>query len=59
MSKDDIQHYSEQDLRELAIFWRRFINELEIKNPQDVLPEMRVALADTQACLDDLKSVGC
>ena len=59
MSKDDIQHYSEQDLRELAIFWRRLMNELEINNSQDVLPDMRTALADTQACLDDLESVGC
>ena len=59
MSKNDIQNYSEQDLRELAIFWRRYSSELETKNPQDVLPEMRAALANTQACLDDLESVGC
>ncbi len=59
MSKDDTQHYGEQDLMELAAFWRRYINGLEMKNSQDVLPEMQVALADTQACLDDLKSVGC
>lgn len=54
MSKNDIQNYGEQDLLDLAGFWRRLIDDLELKNPGDVLPEMRVALAETEACLEDL-----
>lgn len=56
MSKNDIKNCCEQDLRHLAGFWRRLIEELEIKNPDDVLPEMRVALAETEACLEELAS---
>jgi len=57
MSKNDIQNYGEQDLLDLAGFWRRLIGELEMKNPDDVLPEMRVAMAETEACFDDLATV--
>jgi len=56
MSKDDIQGYSVQELLNLANFWRRLIDELEMKNPDDVLPEMRHALAETEACLKELAS---
>ena len=56
MSKSDIQNYGEKDLVDLATFWRRLINELEMKNPDDVLPEMREALAETEACLEELAS---
>ena len=57
MSKNDIQSYGEQDLLDLAAFWRRLIDELEMKNPDDVLPEMRDALAETEACLKELAAV--
>ena len=56
MSKSDIQNYGKKDLVDLATFWRRLIDELEMKNPDDVLPEMRDALADTEACLKELAS---
>ena len=56
MSKNDIQNYSQQDLVNLATFWRRLIDELEMKNPTDVLPEKRDALAETEACLKELAS---
>ncbi len=51
MSKDDLKSCSKKDLIELAAYWRRLIKELEMKNPEDVLPEMRDALEDTEACL--------
>ena len=54
MKKNDLKNYGEQDLINLSTFWRRLINELEIKNPDDVLPEMRQALDETEACLKDL-----
>jgi len=57
MSKTELKNCGEKDLIDLASFWRRLIDELEIKNPDDVLPEMRDALADTEACLEDLTSV--
>lgn len=57
MKKNDLKNYSEQDLIDLSIFWRRLIDELEIKNPEDVLPEMRQALAETEACLKDLAAI--
>lgn len=57
MSKYDIQNYGVKDLTELATFWRRLIAELEVKNPEDVLPEMREALAETEACLEELTAV--
>lgn len=56
MSKHEIQNYGKKDLVDLASFWRRLIDELEMKNPDDVLPEMRDALADTEACLKELAS---
>lgn len=56
MSKYEIQNYGKKDLVDLASFWRRLIEELEMKNPDDVLPEMREALADTEACLKELAS---
>ena len=56
MSKHEIQNYGKKDLVDLASFWRRLIDELEMKNPGDVLPEMREALADTEACLKELAS---
>lgn len=56
MSKYEIQNYGKKDLVDLASFWRRLIDELEMKNPDDVLPEMREALADTEACLKELAS---
>lgn len=56
MSKHEIQNYGKKDLVDLASFWRRLIDELEMKNPDDVLPEMREALADTEACLKELAS---
>ena len=59
MIKEVLQKSYEQQLRQLVAFWCMCINELGNKNPQDVLPEMRAALADTHACLDDLESVGC
>lgn len=57
MKKNDLKNYGEQDLINLSTFWRRLINELEIKNPDDVLPEMRQALAETEACLKDLAAI--
>ena len=48
MSKNELQNYGEQDQIDLTAFWRRLINELEIKNPDDVLPEMREALVDAE-----------
>jgi len=59
MVKDVLQKYNEQYLSEVIAFWYRDINELEMKNPRSVTPEMRAALADTQVCHDDLESVGC
>jgi hypothetical protein len=56
MSKENIKGYGEKELLDLANFWHRLIDELEMKNPDDVLPEMRDALADTEACLEDLAS---
>lgn len=61
MRKNSIQYYQnycEQNLKELATFWQRLINELEIKKPDDVLPEMRQALAGTHACLKEINSTG-
>ncbi len=58
MSKNDIKNYGKKDLVDLATFWRNLIDELELKNPGDVLPEMRVALAETEACLQELATVG-
>lgn len=57
VSKNDLKNCDEKDLIDLAGFWRRLIDELEMKNPADVLPEMRDALADTEACLVDLNSI--
>ncbi|MEA1890140.1 MAG: hypothetical protein U9N50_10225 [Pseudomonadota bacterium] len=57
MSKNELKNCGEKDLIDLASFWRRLIDELEMKNPDDVLPEMREALADTEACLEELASV--
>ncbi len=57
MSKHEIQNHGKKDLVDLAIFWRRLIDELELKNPDDVLPEMREALAETEACLEELAAV--
>jgi hypothetical protein len=60
MIKDVLQKSYEQHLRgELVAPWCRYINEQGTKNPQDVLPEMRPVLTDTQACPGDLESVGC
>jgi hypothetical protein len=56
VSKNDLKKCDEKDLIDLASFWRRLIDELEMKNPHDVLPEMRDALADTEACLEELAS---
>jgi hypothetical protein len=56
MSKHEIQNYGKKYLVDLASFWRRLIDELEMNNPDDVLPEMREALADTEACLKELAS---
>jgi len=56
MSKYEIQNYGKKDLVDLASFWRCLIDELEMKNPDVVLPEMREALADTEACLKELAS---
>jgi hypothetical protein len=58
MSKHEIQNYGKKDLVDLASFWRRLIDELEMKNPDDVLPEMREALAETEACLEEPASAG-
>lgn len=52
------QNYCEQDLKELVTFWQRLINDLEIKKTDDVLPEMRQALAGTHACLKEINSTG-
>lgn len=57
MKKNDLKNYGEQDLINLSTFWRRLINELEIKKPGDVLPEMRQALAETETCLKDLAAI--
>ncbi len=57
MSKNEIKDYGKKDLVELATFWSRLISELEMKNPDDVLPEMREALAETEACLEELAAV--
>ena len=54
MSKNDIRNYGEKDLLDLASFWRGLIDELEMKNPDDVLPAMWDALAETEACLKEL-----
>ena len=54
MSESEIKNYGKKDLLDLATFWSRLINELEKKNPDDVLPEMREALAETEACLEEL-----
>jgi len=56
MSKDEIQKFGRQDLIECASFWRKLIGELETKNPDDVLPEMREALAVSEACLSEFNS---
>ena len=56
MSREDILEYGVKELTELATFWRGLIDELERKNPDDVLPEMRDALAQTESRLDELKS---
>ena len=58
MNKNDLQECAKQDLIDLAAFWRRLIEELEMKNPEDVLPEMRQALADTEACLEEVGPSG-
>ena len=57
MSKNELKNCSEKELLDLTSFWRRLIVELEMKNPDDVLPEMREALAETEACLEELTSV--
>ena len=54
MKNNDLKNYGKQDLIDLSAFWRQLINELEIKNPDDVLPEMRQALAETEASLKEL-----
>ena len=59
MIKDVLQKSYQQHLRELVAPWCRYINELGNKNPQDVLPEMRPVLVDTQASPGDLESIGC
>ena len=59
MIKDVLQKYKEQYLSELAAFWRRYVNELEMKNPQDMLPEMQAALTDKQDFPGNMESVGC
>jgi len=59
MFKDVLQKNIEQYTSKLIAFWRRYIYELEMKNPQGILPETQAALPDTQACIDDLESVGC
>ena len=56
MSKAEIQKFGRQELTECASFWRNLIGELEIKNPDDVLPEMREALAESEACLAGLNT---
>ncbi|MFW2438645.1 MAG: hypothetical protein ACN4GR_04670 [Arenicellales bacterium] len=56
MSKNELKNCSEKDLIDLASFWSRLIDELELKNPDDVLPEMREALAETETCLEVLTS---
>ncbi len=56
MSNKEIQKFGRQDLIECASFWRNLIGELEIKNPDDVLPEMREALAASEARLCELNS---
>lgn len=59
MIKDVLQKSYQQHPWELVAFWCRCINGLGNNNPQDVLPEMRAALVDTQACPGYLESVGC
>ena len=59
MIKDVLQKFNEQYLSELVAFWRMYINALEMKNPQDVLPELQAALTGKQAFLGSLESVGC
>ena len=57
VNKSDIQNSGKQDLIDLAAFWHGLIDDLEKKNPGDVLPEMRVALALTEARLEELTAV--
>ena len=56
MSREDILGYGVRELTDLASFWRRLIDELERKNPDDVLPEMRDALAQTESRLKELSN---
>lgn len=59
MSKRDVHGCVKKLLLDLAVFWRRLIDELEKKSPDDVLPEIREALTQTDASLDEMKPVGC
>jgi len=51
MGENKIQKFDQQDLIDQVTFWRNFIRELENKNPEDVLPEMREALSASEARL--------
>jgi len=57
VSKSDIQHCGIQELRDLSTFWQGLIDDLEKKNPDDVLPEMREALGITESRLEELALV--
>ena len=57
MSKNELKNCGKKDLIDLASYWRLLIEELEVRNPDDVLPGMREALAETEACLEELTSV--
>lgn len=57
VSNSDIQNSSKQELMDLASFWHGLIEDPEKKNPDDVLPEMREALALTEAGLEELTLV--
>ncbi len=55
MCENKTQKFDQQDLIDQVTFWRNFIRELESKNPEDVLPEMREALAASEARLSVMK----
>lgn len=55
MSENKTQKLEQQDLIDQVTFWRGFIRELENKHPEDVLPDMREALAASEARLSAIQ----